>query len=88
MKLKLINNTKVDHPTTGTKDLADSVAGATFMAIDNFITDAEIDIEVLYWDDSREAEDEDDVVNRIVPGVKDRTKRDMPFDLSEWLEVV
>ena len=88
LKLKLINNTKVDHPTTGTKDLADSVAGATFMAIDNFITDAEIDIEVLYWDDSREAEDEDDVVNRIVPGVKDRTKRDMPFDLSEWLEVV
>jgi hypothetical protein len=35
LKLKLINNTKVDHPTTGSKDIADALAGSIYMCITN-----------------------------------------------------
>ena len=47
LKLRLINNTKIDHPTKGTKDLADSLAGAVFACAQNINMDTEIEIEVV-----------------------------------------
>lgn len=85
LKLKLINNTKVDHPTKGSKDLADSIAGATFMCIDNLILDNEIEIEILGLNEDIESEyDEMEVKSKIVK----EEPLDIPDDLAAWLEMV
>ena len=47
LKLKLINNTKIDHPTKGTKDLADSLAGAVYACAKNINLDTEIEIDIV-----------------------------------------
>jgi len=91
LKLKLINNTKVDHPTSGSKDLADSVAGATFMCMSNLGSDIEIDIEVL--DDINYKNTEDDgethIVNMLSRGFSGETKiAPMPDSISDWLNII
>lgn len=91
LRLKLINNTKVDHPSAGTKDLADSVAGACYMCIQNFMVDIELDVEILedvdY--DALTTEDVDKITDQIYSKSKSRTeKKQMPQDLQDWFSIL
>jgi hypothetical protein len=92
LKLKLINNTKVDHPTTGSKDLADSVAGATFMCISNLSSDFEIDIEILQEVDYDilTSYDADGASKTIIgsSGKSSNKERAVPGDIKDWLEII
>jgi hypothetical protein len=86
LKLRLINNTKVDHPTKGSKDLADSIAGATYMCMDNLILDTDVDIEIIggdeeYYDDMG---NDDIIISSIMPKKADP----IPDDLADWLELI
>jgi len=47
LKLRLYGNNKIDHPTTGSKDLADALAGSVFNCLDHIALDNEIEIEIL-----------------------------------------
>lgn len=88
LKLRLINNNKVDHPTTGSKDLADAVAGATFMCIKHLSIDIEVDIEVLQYVDYDALTDESiDMVQRYrgSAGRAENVNKEMPQDISSWL---
>ena len=92
LKLKLINNTKVDHPTTGSKDLADSVAGATFMCISNLSSDFEIDIEILQEVDYDilTSYDVDGASKTIIgsAGKSSNKEKAVPADIKDWLEII
>ena len=59
LKLKLFGNNKIDHPSTGSKDLADALAGAVAGCIKNIGMDQEIDIELMYPKADFDIEDED-----------------------------
>lgn len=90
LKLKLINNTKVDHPTTGSKDLADSVAGAAFMCISNLSSEFEIDIEILD-EVNYDVFDSDDSTEKFILANKRqefKQKKDVPLDIAEWLNII
>jgi len=87
LKLKLLTNNKVDHGSTGSKDLADAVAGASMVCIQNFVSDAEIEIEVL--DDSMIPESMDEFEDKVLNNNKQyKEPREIPEDLLEWLEIV
>lgn len=89
LKLKLINNTKVDHPTTGSKDLADSVAGATFMCISNLSSDFEIDIEILdEIDYDVLTSTEEEKLTTHVMGKSQPKNREIPEDIADWLRMI
>jgi hypothetical protein len=90
LKLKLINNTKVDHPTTGSKDLADSVAGAAFMCISNLSSDFEIDIEILDEVNYDVFDADDGTENFILANKRQefKQKKDVPLDIAEWLKII
>jgi hypothetical protein len=47
LKLKLYGNNKIDHPSTGSKDLADALAGAVYNSLSHVAIDSEVEIEVL-----------------------------------------
>jgi hypothetical protein len=47
LKLRLFNNTKIDHPSSGSKDLADAVAGSVFTCMQHMANDTEVEIEIL-----------------------------------------
>lgn len=92
LKLKLINNTKVDHPTTGSKDLADSVAGATFMCVSNLSSDFEIDIEILQEVDYDilTSYDADGASKTIIgsSGKSTNKEKAIPEDIKDWLQII
>lgn len=48
LKLRLFNNNKIDHPSSGSKDLADALAGAVYSCVENISSDQEIEIELMY----------------------------------------
>lgn len=81
LKLKLINNTKVDHPRQGSKDLADSLAGAVYMCVQHFDIDVEMDIEI--YGDFDLDDDTDEVIELLTPAVEPEEK--IPADLKDWL---
>jgi hypothetical protein len=88
LKLRLINNTKVDHPSSGSKDLADAIAGATFMCLSQLVMDVEIDIEVLSEVDYDDFTTESiDLVQRYNGNAKKarNINREMPQDIADWL---
>lgn len=88
LKLRLVNNTKVDHPSTGSKDLADAIAGATFMCIKELSMDIEIDIEVLqYVDYDKLTTESIDMVQRYQGSAKHAVNinKEMPQDIADWL---
>ena len=81
LQLKLINNSKVDHPSTGEKDAADALAGATYMCVTNMEMASEMEIE-LYFDDF----DREEVIEKIRPKISETAPPpEMPSDLKEWL---
>ena len=59
LKLKLFGNNKIDHPSTGSKDLADALAGAVAGCIKYIGVDQEIDIEVMFPKADFDFDDED-----------------------------
>jgi hypothetical protein len=88
LKLKLISNTKVDHPSTGSKDLADAIAGSTYMCLKELSMDIEIEIEVLQTVDYDELTTESiDMVQRYNGSSKHamNVNKEMPKDVHEWL---
>jgi hypothetical protein len=95
LKLKLFSNNKIDHPNSGSKDLADALAGSVFNCVQNMALDVEVDIEIL-GSDFKQFENMDDMedfgtvtiynndINQFVPGYK---KYELPTDKGEkWLE--
>jgi hypothetical protein len=80
LKLKLINNNKIDHPTTGSKDIADALAGSVYMCITNFGIDVEVEVEI--WNDSTDFED-NEIFDKIVPTAPQ--PKEVPKDIEEWL---
>jgi len=58
LKLRLFSNNKIDHPTKGSKDLADAIAGAVFNCVENISISSEIEIELLQPDKWHEINEE------------------------------
>jgi hypothetical protein len=56
----LFANNKIDHPNSGSKDLADALAGSVFTCIENMSVEMEIDIEIL-GSDFKQYEEVDDM---------------------------
>ena len=91
LKLRLFGNNKIDHPNSGSKDLADAVTGATFVCIENMAIDAEVEIEILapdkYYEDNEDMPEfgtvrvYNDNIGQFVPGYGE-TK----VDAEQWLE--
>ena len=91
LKLRLFGNNKIDHPNSGSKDLADAVTGATFVCIENMVIDGDVEIEILspdrYFEINEDLEEFGtvQVYNRelggFAPGFNE-TK----VDASIWLE--
>lgn len=86
LRLKLINNVKVDHGSSGSKDIADALAGSVWMCFKHF--DAQQEMEIEIWDNSMEAEIEEDFfmakeekIDREVW----KPHREVPQELEDWL---
>ena len=47
LKLRLFSNNKIDHPNSGSKDLADALAGSVYQSIQHMAFEAEVDIEII-----------------------------------------
>jgi hypothetical protein len=91
LKLKLLNGIKIDHPTSGSKDLADSVAGAVFQAIQNIRIDQEIEIEFdAFSHEEFESEyDEAEVrVKKDLTSDKFESDNVIPEDIMNWLDLI
>ena len=58
LKLRLFSNNKIDHPSAGSKDLADALAGSVFNAIENMAIETEVEIEILGNDSISEDDEE------------------------------
>ena len=71
LKLRLFGNNKIDHPSSGSKDLADAVCGSVFNAISRsrFNTSQDIDIHTYesmsYDNDFGRANEDNDSINLI-----------------------
>ncbi len=97
LKLQILKNNKIDHPTTGSKDLADSVAGATFGCVENLQSDETIEIEIFGMLGDEDLDDISDdffgasdgnsrgIAEKILPSNDDDS---MPEEFSEWLELL
>ena len=91
LKLRLFSNNRIDHPSSGSKDLADAVAGAVFVCIENMAVNTEVSIEILSPDKYYEMDEEMpeygtvQVYNRdlgqFVPGYGKKKE-----DTEKWLE--
>lgn len=58
LKLRLFSNNKIDHPSSGSKDLADAIAGSVYNCIENISVSTEIEIEFLKPDKYYEIDEE------------------------------
>ena len=91
LKLKLLNGTKIDHPTSGSKDLADSVAGAVFQSVQHIQIDQEIEIEfdVFSHEEFESEYDEADVrIKKDLTSDKLESEEEIPEDIRMWLDLV
>ena len=93
LKLRLFSNNRIDHPSSGSKDLADAVAGAVFVCIENMAVNTEVNIEILTPDKYYEIDEEmpeygtvqvyNSDLGQFVPGYS-KTKE----DTQKWLEAL
>jgi len=93
LKLRLFSNNRIDHPNSGSKDLADAIAGAVFVCIENMSINAEVNIEILTPDKNYELDEEmpeygtiqvyNKEVGGFVPGYN-KTKE----DTGSWMETL
>jgi hypothetical protein len=91
LKLKLFNGNKIDHPTSGSKDLADSVAGAIFQAVQNIHIDQEIEIEFdtfSYEDYETEYSEADEHIKKSLTSDRVESDKIIPEDIAFWLDLV
>jgi hypothetical protein len=81
LKLRIINNVRVDHGSKGFKDGADALAGAAHQCMIHLDTEVELEIEI--WDNSV---DNEEVIEEIrnPKSIEPKTPA-MPVDLEEWL---
>lgn len=76
LQLKIINDKKVDHPSSGSKDLADAVAGAVHNAIAYSPRGQDAEIEVFDYTSVKARHHVEDVVE---------LRPDIPKDIADWL---
>jgi hypothetical protein len=91
LKLKLFSNNRIDHPSSGSKDLADAVAGSTYVCVENMVIDAEIEIEILSpnkdWEVNEDLPEYGTVrmynkdIGEFVPGHSEKKE-----DIGQWME--
>jgi hypothetical protein len=78
-ELKIMKNTRVDHPRKKSKDLADAVCGAVFGAISHTPKDSNHEIEIHTWSTSaRLAEKQMSMV--------ELDNKEMPKDVRDFLD--
>jgi hypothetical protein len=78
-ELKIMKNTRVDHPRKKSKDLADAVCGAVFGAISHTPKDSNHEIEIHTWStSSRLAEKQRAMV--------ELDNKEMPSDVRDFLD--
>jgi len=78
-ELKIMKNTRVDHPRKKSKDLADAVCGAVFGAISHTPKDSNHEIEIHTWSTSaRLAEKQRSMV--------ELDNKEMPKDIRDFLD--
>lgn len=91
LALRIMPNDKIDHPRTGSKDLADATCGAVFNAIAHTPRDFNEEIEVQTYESLRRAEviaDQEEYESRLDRDNVIRppeNKQEMPDDLAEYL---
>ena len=92
LKLRLIGGNKIDHPSTGTKDLADALAGAVFQSINNITIDQEIEIEFETFNPMiYEGEEDNSADFRVKKDFVDESSESemmMPEEIKNWLDLV
>jgi hypothetical protein len=93
LKLKLFGNNKIDHPATGSKDLADALAGAVFNAMSMAAIDSEVEIEVLAPSPIFEMDDEFEefssvkMYNRDLQIFEDTDRREIG-GAERWIDMI
>ena len=91
LKLKLLNGVKIDHPTSGSKDLADSVAGAIFQAVQHIHIDQEIEIEFdsFSFEEFESEYDEAEVrIKKDLTSDNLESAGEIPEDILNWLDLI
>jgi len=90
LKLRLFSNNRIDHPNSGSKDLADAVAGATFTCLENMAIDTEFEIEVLspdkFWEINEDIEEFGTVTIRNEMGQFTPGFNQTNVSAEQWLE--
>lgn len=87
LQLRITNDNKVDHPRSGSSDLADATCGAIYNAIANAVKPGNATIEIQTFQSTRE------VPNRLPDqerrdAIERPTREEMPTDLSAFLEAM
>ncbi len=93
LKLKLFGNNKIDHPTTGSKDLADSLAGSVFSCMQNVAISSEVEIEILQPDPLFDIDDDLEEFGQVRVFNSDmnsfvETDRAINGDLDKWIDLI
>jgi hypothetical protein len=93
LKLRLFSNNKIDHPSSGSKDLADAVVGASYVCIENMNVSSEVEIELLVADKYYEINEEmpeygtvqvyNNDIGQFTPGYSQQK-----VDAEKWLETL
>jgi len=96
LKLRLFSNNKIDHPSGGSKDMADALAGSVFNCVENIAVEQEVEIEVL--DFSMQSEIEEDLedfgtvsvynhnLRQFTPGYKEISIPSQ--EVGKWIESI
>ena len=93
LKLKLLRGNKIDHPSSGSKDLADAVAGAVFQSVQHMQIDQEVEIEFETFSHELYEDEEDSAEHRVKKNLtEDRSESEidagMPDEIQSWLDLV
>ena len=78
-ELKIMKNTRVDHPRKKSKDLADAVCGAVFGAISHTPKDSNHEIEIHTWSTSARLAEKQRAMVEL-------DNREMPNDVRDFLD--
>ncbi len=78
-ELKIMKNTRVDHPRKKSKDLADAVCGAVFGAISHTPKDSNHEIEIHTWSTSARLAEKQKAMVEL-------DNREMPNDVRDFLD--
>ena len=78
-ELKIMKNTRVDHPRKKSKDLADAVCGAVFGAISHTPKDSNHEIEIHTWSTSTRLAEKQKAMVEL-------DNKEMPNDVRDFLD--